>query len=238
MASVSIVVQRFDPTRDREPYWQRYEVVVGPNHTLLDVLLEVRDLQDGTLAFRRSCRSGICGSCAVAVNGRPQLACMTRVLEALGPSGSVTIAPLPGFPVLRDLVVDIDPFFESLRALLPWLLRRPDYPGTMEPPTVDAAMEGALCILCGACQAGAGGVGAANPAALAQGVRFALDPRDLLGPVRLWMLSEAGLLSPEAAERWERSCPKQIPLAALAARGREMLARQPLAPAACWERSA
>jgi len=227
MTPLDLLVQRFDPTRDREPYWQCFRLTISPTSTVLDLLLEVRDLHDATLAFRRSCRSGICGSCAVAINGHPRLACMTRVPEVLDPSGSLSIGPLPGFPVLRDLVVDIDPFFESLRAFLPWLLRRPDYGGTMEQTTVEAAMDGALCILCGACQAGAGGSTAPKPAALAQGVRFALDPRDLLGPVRLWVLEQAGLLSPEAAQRWEASCPKQIPLTRLVARGRELLGDRP-----------
>jgi fumarate reductase iron-sulfur subunit len=133
--------------------WQAYRVEAGPDTTVLDALVEVQRGQDLTLAFRYACRVGMCGSCAMVVNGRERWACRTR-LAALG-GGPVTVRPLYHFPLLRDLVVDMAPFVERMRAAGAGFVPRsgaPDYaeiaPASAERRAIDPAIE---CIGCGMC---------------------------------------------------------------------------------------
>jgi fumarate reductase iron-sulfur subunit len=133
--------------------WQAYRVEAGPDATMLDALVEVQRGQDLTLAFRYACRVGMCGSCAMVVNGRERWACRTR-LAALG-EGPITVRPLYHFPLLRNLVVDMAPFAERLRAADTVFVPRssaPDYaeiaPASAERRAIDPAIE---CIGCGMC---------------------------------------------------------------------------------------
>ena len=132
MLDITLQVARFDLDLDTETSLQDYFLQMEEQRMVLDALLEIRDLQDGSLAFRHSCRSGICGSCAVMINGQPKLACQTKLAE-VAEDGLIRLEPLAGFRVLRDLVVDIDPFLESLKAVVPWLVLRPGYHGRMSP---------------------------------------------------------------------------------------------------------
>ena len=91
---VTVKIQRFDPTADKEPYWQRYQVKNKPGLTVLDALFEVLNHQDGTLAFRFCCRAGVCGSCAMVIAGKTRLACETQVSQFLG-KGEIALSPLP-----------------------------------------------------------------------------------------------------------------------------------------------
>jgi succinate dehydrogenase / fumarate reductase iron-sulfur subunit len=111
--SLSLKICRFDPEVDREPYFQEFRVEIAGHQTVLDVLLEAWR-QDPGLSFRRSCRSAICGSCAVTINGTPRLACQTLIREIAGNNGRITIQPLAYFRQLKDLVVDLEPLFDSL----------------------------------------------------------------------------------------------------------------------------
>ncbi len=214
---IELIVSRFDPAGEGRRCEQRYRVDVGPAASVLDALLTVADEYDPTLAFRRMCRSGICGTCGMTVNGRPVLSCQARVNEAAR-DGVVEVGPLASFPVLKDLVVDMEPFFEGLKRALPWLVANPAYDGRIA-PGVSEAMEGpATCVLCGICEADQprGPGQAAGPAAWVKAYRFALDPRDMLGRTRLKVMADLGLVGAEASARLARACPKSIFLAGAA----------------------
>ena len=124
--NVTLEISRFNPEVDREPYFQEFRVTVEERQTVLDALLDAWRQEPG-LSFRRSCRSAICGSCAVTINGIPRLACQTLIREAAGSNGRITVEPLSHFRQLKDLVVDLEPFFGSLKAVVPWLVNRLDH---------------------------------------------------------------------------------------------------------------
>src|SRR5919107_2292709 len=117
---VTLRIRRYNPEVDAEPHWESYEVSAEPTDRVLDLLHQVKWYQDGTLTFRRSCAHGVCGSDAMLINGRNRLACKLRV-EQLG-KRRITVAPLPGLPVIKDLVVDMDDFFEKLKSVQPYLM--------------------------------------------------------------------------------------------------------------------
>ena len=114
---VQLRILRFDPERDQKPHWQSYTVESGPMDRVLDLLHTIKWEQDGTLTFRRSCAHGVCGSDALLINGRNRLACKIRV-DQLGKK--ITVAPLPGLPVIKDLVVDMEDFFAKYRSVMPY----------------------------------------------------------------------------------------------------------------------
>jgi succinate dehydrogenase / fumarate reductase iron-sulfur subunit len=105
-----IKILRYDPAVDSKPHWEEYEMELDPEATILDVLNEIHWNIDGKLAYRRSCRSAICGSCAMKVNGQNVLACETPIHRF---KGKIKIEPLPGFTIIKDLVVDMESFFEK-----------------------------------------------------------------------------------------------------------------------------
>ena len=113
---VTLKIKRFNPELDEKQHWEEYEVDVEPNDQLLDALNKVKWYEDGTLTYRRSCAHGICGSDAMVVNGRNRLACKVLMKE-LGKK--VTVEPIRGLPVIKDMVVDMEPFFAKYRAIKP-----------------------------------------------------------------------------------------------------------------------
>ncbi len=115
-----IRINRFDAEGDKESYFQSYEVSASPNDRVLDCLNRIKWEQDGTLAYRMSCGHGVCGSCAMKINGRCALACQRLVKDY--EAGEILLEPLPSFRVLKDLIVDLDPFFEKVRMVRPYLL--------------------------------------------------------------------------------------------------------------------
>lgn len=222
-----LAVRRFDPATDLQPRWALYEVELSARQTVLDGLLRVAEEQDPTLAFRRMCRSGICGACGAVVNGKPVLTCQTLCAQAKalrppalpgGTTAELVIEPLPHFRVLKDLVVDIDPFLQALARLQAWLVPRRDYDGLLPRQTAESLWGVAPCVLCGICAAvpQAPGVGewvdasSPNPAAVARALRMAMDPRDGLGPARLAVFQELGLLAPAVARLLREVCPKGV----------------------------
>jgi succinate dehydrogenase/fumarate reductase iron-sulfur protein len=150
---VDLRILRYDPERDTKPHWEAYHVESDPKlDKVLDLLHRVKYEQDGTLTFRRSCAHGVCGSDAMLINGRNRLACKIRV-EQLG-ARRITVAPLPGLPVVKDLVVDMDDFFAKYRSVRPYLVN--DSPTPARERLQSAAERTAYddttkCILCAAC---------------------------------------------------------------------------------------
>lgn len=193
-------IYRYDPDADRAPRMQSYELeAVEPGMMLLDALLRLK-ARDETLSFRRSCGEGVCGSDAMNINGRNGLACVTPLADLKEP---VTLRPLPGLPVIRDLVVDMSRFYRQYRAVRPYLINREPEPEVerRQSPRERERLDGLYeCILCACCTTGCPSFWwnpdrFLGPAALLQAYRFIADSRDqateerldaLEGPYRLF----------------------------------------------------
>jgi succinate dehydrogenase / fumarate reductase iron-sulfur subunit len=150
-------IRRFDPACDDEPRWQDYDVDWEPGTVVLYALHQIHDHQDGTLAYRYSCRGAICGSCAIRINGVAALSCKTQLAE-LDTDQPVTLEPLLNSDVIKDLVVDQGPFFAALRETYPWLTeggRDPHeeytFDESMSKNDLDQFMRSTDCIMCQAC---------------------------------------------------------------------------------------
>ena len=185
--TVTFHVRRFEPGKDSEPRWEDHRIAVLPGMTVLDGLWMVKEQSAPSLAWRSSCRMGICGSCGMLINGRPRLACNTQIAE-LG-SDVVAVAPLPNFDIIKDLVPDLAPMFETHGELLPFLLR--DDPEEQENPTreylqtpheLEQYLQFSYCIKCGCCMAACPTVATdpqyAGPMPLGQAHRYDSDTRD------------------------------------------------------------
>ncbi len=140
-------IKRYDPEKDSKPYWASYSVEADPIDRLLDALNTIKWTQDGSLTYRRSCAHGVCGSDAMRINGRNRLACKVLARDV---GEKVTIEPLLGFPVIKDLVVDLDQFFAKYESIKPYLITYDSEPGTerLQSPEQRARYdEGTKCIL-------------------------------------------------------------------------------------------
>ena len=184
---VRLRVRRYDSTADGEPSYQRYVIDAPKSATILDSLLIIRERVDGSLAFRSSCRSAICGSCAMRINGASRLACKTKVVDMAPRGQEITLEPLANLPVIKDLIADMGPFYEKMRAVSPWLVVDEEKPLPEREYLVDAARslrlsQFAACIQCAACYSACPIVALDDdylgPAALAKAFRYCHDPRD------------------------------------------------------------
>ena len=151
MVAVHLKVKRYDPEVDKKPRWQEYEVEVDSKDRVLDALHEAKWHHDGTLTFRRSCAHGVCGSDAMIINGQNGLAC-GQLIENVGTD--ITLEPIRGLPVIKDLVVDMEPFFAQYRSILPYLINGDD-PGYKEryqsADDRERFDDTTKCILCACC---------------------------------------------------------------------------------------
>lgn len=187
-----IRVQRFNPEVDQKPHMQEFSIDATADTTILDALHTVKNMQDGSLTFRRSCRHAICGSCAMNVNGKNILVCKTPLRSSLDSRGRVTIRPLPYLPIIKDLVVDRTTFWNEYQRVRPWLIPPTEIPEKefrMSPEEVEALQNAETCIMCGACYS-ACQVVAMNktyigPHALLKAFMRVLDPRDAAPAERL-----------------------------------------------------
>jgi succinate dehydrogenase / fumarate reductase iron-sulfur subunit len=186
---------RYNPERDREPYMQDYEIERRPNEPmLLDAILRIKQ-QDDSLTLRRSCREGVCGSDAMNINGRNGLACITRLDTLREP---VTLRPLPSFPVIRDLVVDMSGFFKQYHSVRPYLVNDepPPEKERRQLPEERERLDGLYeCILCGCCTSQCPSFWwnpdkFVGPAGLLQAYRFLADSRDRARAERLEDLND------------------------------------------------
>lgn len=178
---------RRQPNRESKPHYQTYEVTCSASNTILDVLNQIQWEQDGTLVYRRNCRNAICGSCAMRVNGRAILACQNLVGEELEQGqGQLTIQPLGNLPVIKDLVVDMDKFWQGIKKVDPYVSTAsrqiPEREFLQTPQQRDKLQQAANCILCGACysecNAAAVNEHFVGPHALAKAYRVLEDNRD------------------------------------------------------------
>jgi len=193
---VSMRILRFDPEKDKKPHWQQFEVEAEPTDRVLDLLHYIRDEQDGTLAFRRSCGHGICGSDAMVINGKNRLACKTLVKDLKQP---ITVEPLKGFQVIKDLIVDMEPFFAKYRTIMPYLINDEPLPPTerlQTPEERELFDDTTKCILCACCTTSCpvfwSNSQYLGPAALVAAHRFVFDSRDRAAYQRLQILAQYG----------------------------------------------
>jgi len=184
-------IYRYLPEQNKEPYMQDYELQsLRPGMMLLDALLTIKAELDETLTFRRSCGEGVCGSDGMNINGRNGLACITPLASLKEP---VTITPLPGLPVVRDLVVDLSVFYQQYRAVKPYLIVNDPIPEVefKQSPADRDKLDGLYeCILCACCSTSCPSFWwnpekFRGPAALLQAWRFLADSRDQAGEERL-----------------------------------------------------
>lgn len=222
MRTVILKIQRFDPEKGPRPFWASYQVEVDTMDRLLDALHKVKWEQDGSLTFRRSCGHGVCGSDAMQVNGLNRLACKV-LMRDLGET--VTIKPLLAFRVIKDLVVDLEPFFARYRAIWPYLINDEPAPLTerLQTPEQRARYdEGTKCILCACCTSSCpvtwGDPQWVGPAALVNTHRFLFDSRDQGTTERLAILRDRfGAFRCRTVFNCTECCPRDIPVTSLIA---------------------
>jgi succinate dehydrogenase / fumarate reductase, iron-sulfur subunit len=212
-------IQRFLPGTDPAPYERDYAVDVEPTDRILDALLKVKSEQDGSLSFRASCAHGVCGSDAMLIQGRDRLACKTLVRDVTqGPNDIVNLAPLKHMSVQRDLMVEQGNFFESYRAVKPFLINDAPLPQKerLQSPKERAAFDDATaCILCGSCYSACPVFEQVpqyiGPAALVQAARFLFDSRDTGLSARFAVLDDPrGAWACENHFDCTRVCPREI----------------------------
>jgi len=198
---VTLSVKRYDPDAERPAaYNQDYPFDIEDNATVLDGLIKIREEIDGSLALRCSCRSAICGSCAMRVNGQAMLACNTKIKDVQPKHGDpIVVEPAGNMGLVKDLVVEFDIFWDKIRAVKPWLQPEgPEPKGEYIAPNEDMLhLAGVMsCIMCGACVSDCTVMEVdqnfLGPAALAKAYRFVGDPRDAADDERLGELNEYG----------------------------------------------
>ncbi len=214
---INVKIKRFDPDRNKRPYWGEYTLEARPTDRVLDVLNEIKWELDGSLSFRRSCAHGICGSDAMLINGVNRLACKVLVQD-LGEH--ITVEPIRGLPVLKDLIVDMEPFFDSYRAVLPYFINDDPAPSTerlQSPEDREIFDASTKCILCACCTTSCPVFWAngryIGPAAIVNAHRFIFDSRDQGAEARLQVLSQPnGLWRCRTAYNCTEACPRDIPV--------------------------
>ena len=212
---VKLHIRRYNPERDTRPHLETYAVEAEPAEQVLDLLARVKAYHDGSLAYRRSCGHGVCGSDAMRINGVNRLACKVLVRDV---GDDVTVEPLLGLRVLKDLIVDLEPFFAHYRSVLPYLVNdEPVEHGErrQSPAERERFDDSTKCILCAACTTSCptfwGNGQYVGPAAIVQAHRFIFDSRDRAAADRLRILNEQmGVWSCRTAFNCTNACPRDI----------------------------
>ncbi|MCE7078642.1 succinate dehydrogenase iron-sulfur subunit [Streptomyces sp. ST2-7A] len=215
--SVTFRLRRFNPEVSAEVTWQDFRIDIDPKERVLDALHQIKWEEDGTLTFRRSCAHGICGSDAMRINGRNRLACKTLIKD-LNPAKPITVEPIKGLTVLKDLVVDMEPFFQAYRDVMPFLITSGNEP-TRERRQSSEDRERfddtTKCILCAACTSSCpvfwNDGQYFGPAAIVNAHRFIFDSRDEGGEQRLEILNEKeGVWRCRTTFNCTEACPRGI----------------------------
>jgi succinate dehydrogenase / fumarate reductase iron-sulfur subunit len=208
-------ILRFDPLTDKSPYFEEFPYETVAKKSVLEALMDIRNEQDCTLSFRYSCREAICGSCAIVINGKFELACRTMV-EALNTS-LVIIEPLPNLEIQKDLIVDMEPFWNALVRVGPYLFHgeAPQKEHRIEDREMGKIDQFTNCILCACCYTACPVVARderyVGPAALAKLCRFIKDPRDRR-PFASWaeVNVQDGVWSCDTVFKCNEVCPKEV----------------------------
>ncbi|MDH5437030.1 MAG: succinate dehydrogenase iron-sulfur subunit, partial [Gammaproteobacteria bacterium] len=191
---MKVSIYRYNPETDKKPYMQDYDIALpeGKDLMVLDVLHLVKE-QDTGVAFRRSCREGVCGSDGVNMNGTNGLACITPISEIVKPGGKLVVRPLPGLPVVRDLIIDMSIFYKQYEKVRPYLINENPSPAKerLQSPEEREKLDGLYeCILCACCSTACPSFWwnpekFIGPSGLLQAYRFLADSRDTATAERL-----------------------------------------------------
>ncbi len=230
---VKFEIYRYDPDKDERPYMQKLEVELQPtDKMLLDAILRIKNEVDDSLALRRSCREGVCGSDAMNINGKNALACTTNLLDLKEP---IVLKPLPGLPVVRDLIVDMTFFFDQYHSIKPYLINDtpPPEKERLQSPEEREELDGLYeCILCGCCSTACPSFWwnpdkFVGPAGLLQAYRFIADSRDEATGERLDDLEDPyRLFRCHTIMNCTDVCPKGLNPSAAIGKIKEMLVRR------------
>ena len=215
---IELQVARYRPEQESEVTFDQYEVPCPKEWVVLDGLNHVKDRIDGTLAYRWSCRMGVCGSCGMMVNGEPKLTCATFLADYA--PGPVRVEPLSNFPIIRDLIVDIGDFMRKLTTVKPWIVREEEKPLSageyrQTPEQLDDYKKYSMCINCMLCYSACPVYGLdphfIGPAAVALAQRYNLDNRDEGAADRMAVLSEDdGIWGCTFVGECTKVCPKNV----------------------------
>ena len=214
---VQLRIRRFDPEADDEPHWEEYHVKAEPTDRVLDLLHQVKWFQDGTLTFRRSCAHGVCGSDAMLINGRNRLACEYLVRDA---GDRITVEAIRGMPLVKDLLVDMDAFWEKYKQVMPFLVNDEPLPADgrerRQSPEERARFDDTTkCIMCAACTTACPvfwtNPDYVGPASIVNAHRFIFDSRDRAGEERLEIMADAdGVWRCRTVFNCVEACPRGI----------------------------
>ncbi len=216
--TVTLQVTRYRPEMDTAPLFQEYQVPLHRDWVILDALNYIKDNLDGTLAFRWSCRMGICGSCGMTVDGEPKLTCATFLVDCA--PGPIRVEPLGNFPIIRDLVIEMSDFMNKLPQVKPWIVRAEERPLSegeyrQTPDEMDEYKQYSMCINCMLCYAACPVYGLdthfMGPAAIALAQRYNLDSRDQGAKERHEVLSQhEGIWGCTFVGECTKVCPKHV----------------------------
>ena len=214
---VNVKIKRFNPEQDNRPYWSEHNIEVSETDRILDVMNQIKWEEDGSFTYRRSCGHAICGSDAILLNGVNRLACRVLVKDI---GSNINIEPIRGLPVIKDLIVDMEPFFDSYKAILPFFINDEPEPTTERFQSIeDRAIfdDTTKCILCACCTTSCPIFWTngqyLGPAAIVNAHRFIFDSRDQGTAERLSVLNQAnGLWRCRTAYNCTEACPRDIPI--------------------------
>jgi len=215
--TVTVKILRYNPEVSEEASWESYQVTAEPTDRVLDALHKVKWDLDGSLTFRRSCAHGVCGSDAMRINGKNRLACKT-LLKDVNPSEPITVEPIKGLPVLKDLVVDMEPFFDAYRSVMPFLVTSGNEPTRERIQSQKDRQrfdDTTKCILCAACTTSCPVYWADGqyfgPQAIVGAHRFIFDSRDEGTDQRLEILNDReGVWRCRTTFNCTEACPRGI----------------------------
>jgi succinate dehydrogenase / fumarate reductase iron-sulfur subunit len=213
---VTLKIFRYNPEIDKKPHYEKYTLDADLTDRILDLLERIKGEEDGTLAFRRSCAHGICGSDAMRINGVNRLACKALVKDVK--STKIKIEPILGLPVIKDLIVDMEPFFDHYRSVMPYFVNDEPPPGKerlQSPEERERFDDTTKCILCAACTTSCPSFWSnehyVGPAAIVNAHRFIFDSRDRAAAERLKILNDQfGVYRCHTIFNCTDACPREI----------------------------
>ena len=215
---ITLKIYRYNPEKDSGPHYDRFELEADPTDRILDLLEEIKGYQDPTLSFRRSCAHGVCGSDAMRIDGHNALSCKT-LLNTINKS-EITVEPLLGLQVIKDLIVDMEPFYENYRSILPYLINEEPFPEDGKERIQTQGQRARIddttkCILCAACTTSCPTFWAdgkyVGPAAIVNAHRFIFDSRDRGAAERLAVLNQrSGVWACRTIFNCTEACPRGI----------------------------
>ncbi len=216
MKKVTLKLFRYNPETDTKPHYDTFELEAEPTDRVLDLMENVKGYQDGSLSFRRSCAHGVCGSCAMRINGQNMLACKTLVQDLN--TNKITVEPILGLPVLKDMIVDMEPFFDSYKKVMPFFVNDEPAPSQERYQSIEDRErfdDTTKCILCGACTTSCPSFWSndeyVGPAAIVNAHRFIFDSRDKGAAERLQILNDQfGVYRCRTIFNCTVACPRDI----------------------------